>query len=151
MGWTDEQVEELKKLWDQGLTTGEIGKALGVSKNAVVGKAHRLKLDSRPSPIRRGEDEPQPEQPATAPVEREKAAEVKKTVDAKPAPAKKSADKKEKKKLFTVNDLTMTSCRWPIGDPKDVDFHFCGKQALPDKPYCAEHAEMAYVTTKSSR
>ncbi len=151
MGWTDEQVEELKKLWDQGLTTGEIGKALGVSKNAVVGKAHRLKLDSRPSPIRRGEDEPQPEQPATAPVEREKAAEVKKTVDAKPAPAKKSADKKEKKKLFTVNDLTMTSCRWPIGDPKDADFHFCGKQALPDKPYCAEHAEMAYVTTKSSR
>ena len=55
MGWTDEQVEELKKLWDQGLTTGEIGKALGVSKNAVVGKAHRLKLDSRPSPISAGE------------------------------------------------------------------------------------------------
>ena len=57
MGWTDEQVEELKRLWDKGLTTGEIGKVLGVSKNAVVGKAHRLGLNSRPSPIRRGEDE----------------------------------------------------------------------------------------------
>lgn len=70
MGWTDEQVEELKRLWDKGLTTGEIGKALGVSKNAVVGKAHRLGLNSRPSPIRRGEDEnaagagAQPQQPA---------------------------------------------------------------------------------------
>ncbi len=157
MGWTDEQVEELKKLWDQGLTTGEIGKALGVSKNAVVGKAHRLKLDSRPSPIRRGEDELPLEEPATA--EREKSAEtaaVQKPVDAKPAapkpaPVKKAADKKEKKKLFTVNDLTTTSCRWPIGDPKDEDFHFCGKTALPDKPYCAEHAMLAYVATKSSR
>lgn len=57
MGWTDEQVEELKRLWNEGLTTGDIGKALGVSKNAVVGKAHRLGLNSRPSPIRRGEEE----------------------------------------------------------------------------------------------
>ena len=57
MGWTDEQVEELKRLWGEGLTTGEIGKALGVSKNAVVGKAHRLALTGRPSPIRRTEEE----------------------------------------------------------------------------------------------
>ena len=57
MGWTDDQVEELKRLWNEGLTTGEIGKALGVSKNAVVGKAHRLGLNSRPSPIRRTDDE----------------------------------------------------------------------------------------------
>jgi len=51
--WTDSRVEKLKKLWSGGLTTGEIGKRLGVSKNAVVGKAHRLGLKSRPSPIRR--------------------------------------------------------------------------------------------------
>lgn len=144
MGWTDEQVEELKRLWDKGLTTGEIGKALGVSKNAVVGKAHRLGLNSRPSPIRRGEDEnaagagTQPQQPA----------EKKKS--AKPAPVKKTAEK-EKKKLFTVNDLTASSCRWPVGDPKDEDFHFCGKEALPDKPYCAEHAAIAYVSAKTLR
>lgn len=144
MGWTDEQVEELKHLWDKGLTTGEIGKALGVSKNAVVGKAHRLGLNSRPSPIRRGEDENTAgtNTPARQPSEKKKAA--------KPAPGKKAAEK-EKKKLFTVNDLTSSSCRWPIGDPKDEDFHFCGKEALPDKPYCAEHAAIAYVSAKTLR
>ncbi|MBT6442284.1 MAG: hypothetical protein HOK61_07650, partial [Alphaproteobacteria bacterium] len=52
--WTPERVEQLKKLWDEGLTTAEIGKRIDVSKNAVVGKAHRLELPSRPSPIRRG-------------------------------------------------------------------------------------------------
>lgn len=144
MGWTDEQVEELKRLWDKGLTTGEIGKALGVSKNAVVGKAHRLGLNSRPSPIRRGEDENTAgaNTPAQQPVEKKKAA--------KPVSTKKAAEK-EKKKLFTVNDLTSSSCRWPIGDPKDEDFHFCGKEALPDKPYCAEHAAIAYVSAKTLR
>ena len=53
-----------------------------------------------------------------------------------------------KKKLFTVNDLTSSSCRWPIVDPKDEDFHFYGKESLPDKPYCAEHAAIAYVSAK---
>ena len=145
MGWTDEQVEELKHLWDKGLTTGEIGKALGVSKNAVVGKAHRLGLNSRPSPIRRNDDETEETAGHT-----EAAASTKKKKAAKSEPAKKSAEK-EKKKLFTVNDLTSSSCRWPIGDPKDEDFHFCGKEALPDKPYCAEHAAIAYVSAKALR
>jgi GcrA cell cycle regulator len=53
MGWTDEKIGRLKKLWSEGLTTGEIGKRLAVSKNAVVGKAHRLGLKGRPSPIKR--------------------------------------------------------------------------------------------------
>ena len=52
-GWNDEKIGRLKKLWSEGLTTGEIGKRLGVSKNAVVGKAHRLGLKGRPSPIKR--------------------------------------------------------------------------------------------------
>ena len=53
MSWTPELIKELKKLWKKGLTTGEIGRILGISKNAVVGKAHRLGLESRPSPIKR--------------------------------------------------------------------------------------------------
>ena len=143
MVWTDEQVEELKRLWDQGLTTGEIGKALGVSKNSVVGKAHRLELNGRPSPIKRNSEEIE----AVAEVP-EKTVEKKKA--AKTPSAKKTVEK-EKKKLFTVNDLTSTSCRWPIGDPKDEDFHFCGEEALPDKPYCAKHAAIAYVSAKTLR
>ena len=53
MDWTDDRISELTKLWNEGLSTAEIGKLLGISKNAVVGKAHRLRLASRPSPIRR--------------------------------------------------------------------------------------------------
>ena len=146
MVWTDEQVEQLKKLWEKGLTTGEIGKALGVSKNAVVGKAHRLELNGRPSPIRRNEEE-EVEQPAET---EEKTTVVEKKKTAKTTSAPKRVEK-DKKKLFTVNDLTAHSCRWPIGDPKDEDFHFCGKEALPDKPYCAEHAAIAYVSAKTLR
>ena len=52
MGWTDEKIKRLKKLWSEGLTTGTIGKRLGITKNAVVGKAHRLGLKSRVSPIK---------------------------------------------------------------------------------------------------
>lgn len=113
MAWTEEKVAELARLWDEGLTTGEIGKKLGVSKNAVVGKAHRLGLEGRPSPIKRVEE------------------------------AEKSI-KKAKKKIG-ITDLTSKTCRWPIGDPRDDDFHFCDKEAIPTKPYCLEHCEEAYV------
>jgi len=142
MGWTNEQVEELKRLWGEGLTTGEIGKTLGVSKNAVVGKAHRLGLQGRPSPIRRPEDEI----PAAAEAEVVPPA-PEKTSRRPSKSAKKTATAKEKR--FTVNDLVSTSCRWPIGDPKDEDFHFCGKEAMPGKPYCLDHCAVAYVSAKN--
>lgn len=115
--WTDERVEELKRLWGEGLTTGEIGKALDVSKNAVVGKAHRLGLKGRPSPIKRGKPQ-----------------------RTKPEP-----------KIRSVIELSAHTCRWPIGDPREPGFHFCGAPALPGKPYCAEHAAVAYVSSSSSR
>lgn len=119
MVWTDERIEELKALWAEGLTTGEIGKRLGVSKNAVVGKAHRLGLQGRPSPIKR---EQKPRQDA-------------------PASRKKETDPK----IRSVVDLSVHTCRWPIGDPREPGFHFCGAPSLPNKPYCAEHASVAYV------
>ena len=52
MAWTEQMVEDLKKMWHEGLTTGEIGKRLGVSKNSIVGKVHRLQLSGRTSPKR---------------------------------------------------------------------------------------------------
>lgn len=119
MGWTDENILELKSLWSEGLTTGEIGKRLGVSKNAVVGKAHRLGLKGRPSPIKRQE---------------------------------KAAPPKKEKRVFTLTDLSSQTCRWPIGDPKHDDFHFCCATIVPGKPYCAEHCAAAYVgSNKPSR
>lgn len=111
LAWTDEMVKELARLWEQGLSTGEIGRALGVSKNAVVGKAHRLGLTGRPSPIKR------------------------------------TASKPKKAETASLVDLGPNCCRWPIGDPRDEGFHFCGRKTLPGKPYCAEHAAIAYVNT----
>ncbi|SOD96739.1 GcrA family cell cycle regulator [Caenispirillum bisanense] len=120
MVWNDERIELLKSLWAEGLTTGEIGKQLGVSKNAVVGKAHRLGLKGRPSPIKRTKK-----------------------------PAKPEAPPKQVEPPPSLVDLAAHTCRWPIGDPRDADFHFCGKPALTGKPYCGEHAAIAYVTSGS--
>ena len=127
MSWTEEKVEKLKKLWAEGLTTGEIGRALDMSKNAVVGKAHRLGLESRPSPIKRDEDS------------------ISKKENSKSKKANSSKQAKSVEDFVTLTDLTLHSCRWPIGDPKDKEFHFCGKEAILGKPYCAEHIMVAYV------
>ena len=126
MAWTEQMVEDLKKMWDEGLTTGEIGKRLNVSKNSIVGKVHRLQLPARPSPIKKkdsGEDTA--EIPAA------------KTAKAEPAP-------KEKHKTM-LTDLDNHTCRWPIGDPKDENFHFCGRKIKIGQTYCEEHAAVAYV------
>ena len=56
MAWTEQMVEDLKKMWHEGLTTGEIGKRLGVSKNSIVGKVPRLQLSGRPSPIKKKDE-----------------------------------------------------------------------------------------------
>jgi GcrA cell cycle regulator len=61
MDWTEQRVAELQQLWREGLSTAEIGKRLGITKNAVVGKAHRMGLSSRPSPILKREPAPAPQ------------------------------------------------------------------------------------------
>lgn len=140
MMWNDEKIGKLKKLWQEGLTTGEIGKRLGVSKNAVVGKAHRLGLKGRPSPIKRAEGTT----PATA--------SAASSVSATPAsPAAPASSKKQVAKVFTLIDLNSNTCRWPIGDPKHEDFHFCGKGVYPGKPYCLDHCAQAYVGSNKPR
>ncbi|HYD64499.1 GcrA family cell cycle regulator [Azospirillum sp.] len=109
MSWTDERVQQLKDLWAQGLSASEIADTLGdISRNAVIGKAHRLGLSGRPSPI-----------------------------------------KKKPTRGATILSLTERMCKWPVGDPKHQDFHFCGKTALTGLPYCAEHAAIAYQPSNS--
>lgn len=145
MGWTDEKVEQLRQLWAQGLTANEIAKKLDVTKNAIVGKVHRLCLTARPSPIKSKNPEQQIEDTAQifeAETEvmqpEEVVAEVE--VAAKPAP---SAEK-ENTNIKLIN-LDSHTCRWPIGDPRDDDFCFCGKKVRSGQTYCDEHSMMAYV------
>ena len=208
MAWTEEMVETLKKLWDEGVTTGEIGRRLNISKNSIVGKVHRLGLSGRPSPIKKKSDKPAKE-PTNKP---DKPAKEKKTATKTTKPAAKTTTpaakttkeiKKEtkpettitpnintpkpistetqkiipetpKSKIFSqitsdeediklaksinVSDtpvhkgenlslveLDNHTCRWPIGDPKDENFHFCGKKIRLGQTYCEEHAAIAYV------
>lgn len=116
MTWTLERVAELERLWATGATTAEIGRKLNVSKNAVVGKTHRLGLPGRPSPIKRGVAKPA------------------KAVSLPPQPQRP-----------TVVKYHGPPCQWPFGDPGTEDFHFCGAPAIPERPYCDEHCKLAYV------
>ena len=101
MSWTPERIAEMTRLWTEGLSTSQIGKRIGVTKNAVVGKVHRLGLPGRESPIRRRAPE--------------------------------------------LVALKGPPCKWPIGVPGEEDFHYCGRGALPSKPYCPEHDARAYI------
>jgi len=122
MAWTDEKIDKLQKLWGKGLTASQIAEKLGdgITRNAVIGKAHRLKLPSRPSPV--------------------KAEPVKKD----PAPASEVKVELDESKKTSLLDLTEQTCKWPIGHPGDPDFYFCGKPSRPGVPYCPDHCLMAF-------
>lgn len=178
MAWTEKMVEDLKIMWKQGLTTGEIGKRLGVSKNSIVGKVHRLQLDARPSPIKKKEPEEVKETKTEKKSCKSKSAEkneVKKETK-KEAKIETKAEEKviekapqpliEEVKTFTpkpitpaktyngnakLTDLDNHTCRWPIGDPKDENFHFCGRKIKLGQTYCEEHAALAYVKPNNKK
>ena len=124
--WTDERLEELKKLWAQGLSISQIGEALGVSRNAIAGKAHRMGLPKRPSPI----SKPKAEKPKVEPV-----------VDEQDLPLRL-----ELRQLV----WSRSKCCWPTGDPKKNGFVFCGDTVVPGKPYCLPHCKEAYTTSRDA-
>jgi GcrA cell cycle regulator len=155
--WESALVLRLRELWADGLKTKDIACELGVSKNAVVGKAHRLNLPPRPSPIRRGgvvpvaiarvgrratlptlatvspvaraRVQPMPALPAEPPEPmRAPVPIVAPAAVAPPAPPRR------------VND-----CCWPIGEPGRPEFRFCASRATFGRPYCEEHSARAYV------
>ena len=137
MAWTDEMVEGLKKMWKQGLTTNEIAKNLGVSKNSIVGKVHRLNLTARPSPIKKKEDET-----AAEPVAAHDKKSAETPTEVKPLNVEKKIGSSACLKLTELDNHT---CRWPIGDPRDDNFCFCGKKVRGGQTYCEEHSSVAYV------
>lgn len=140
MSWTEERVTELARLWESGYSASAIGRILGVSKNAVVGKAHRLRLASRPSPIRRERRAPARRRLPilTRPVELRSAPEP-----APSAPEPRIVVPSEPRRKAAGKG---PHCLWPIGDPRDADFHFCDAPALDGKPYCGDHCSRAYIT-----
>ena len=140
MPWDENNVNKLRDLWDQGLPTAQIGKLLGFTKNAVVGKAHRIGLERRPSPIRRTAVKPDRKK-ARSPVMPKLNFETNKETN---SPQKENLVFQPAVKNL-INTNPKRGCEWPEGHPDEVDFHFCGKERFEDKPYCIKHCSVAYV------
>ncbi|MDY0884055.1 GcrA family cell cycle regulator [Dongia soli] len=181
MEWTEQRIETLRKLWGQGQTASQIAAILGgITRNAVIGKAHRLGLTGRPSPIKREAGSGSTAQPrrkaATARQDRpERTARPALTSPMAPSPLGNTASAagisnaaagasqpaapsaRPTPEMRNKADLPVArhpqpsrahggskSCSWPVGDPKQPGFHFCGEPAEPGRPYCGEHCHVAY-------
>lgn len=164
MAWTDERVEILTKLWAEGLSASQIANRLGgVTRNAVIGKVHRLGLSGRTTTSR-----------AKAPRQRRRTSskstrgggatlrthgnvalkayydpEADIEAETVPAPIQELfIPVSERASILTLKE---SMCRWPIGDPGEDDFHFCGRSSDQGVPYCDFHARIAYQPVQSRR
>jgi GcrA cell cycle regulator len=167
MDWNEETIACLRQFWQDGHSTAEIGRRMGITKNAVVGKAHRLTLSPRPSPIRR--DLPEGHVPRRSAPRRA-------TGPTLPAPNLPSVTASVPPAALAVPDpvapphmpspqapmqlravpaprtgVRAATCCWPIGDPGTANFRFCDDGAMTGKPYCAQHAALAYVKVRDRR
>ena len=148
--WTDDRVETLKRLIADGYSAGRIAEELGgITRNAVIGKAHRMKLSLSGSTVRRAWSNGR----RTARPRRERIFRMPRIVVARPA--KERAELKRVAPaitplLITLFDLKPTHCRWPYGDPRGAGFGFCGHDRPtivvngdavvdPTCSYCAVH------------
>ena len=156
--WSDDRVEQLKKLWESGLSASQIAAELGnVTRNAVIGKVHRLGLSGRakaPStaaPRQRKARLAQHMMRVARPVARGNTAlahafEVEMEPD--PISYDNVVPMSQRLSLLELNEAT---CHWPVGDPSSPEFFFCGGKALPGLPYCAHHSRIAYQPAADRR
>lgn len=160
MSWTDERVELLKKMWTEGQSASQIAKELGgVTRNAVIGKVHRLGLSGRATSSRSSAPRPRrnhaPRQHRSSSLTFGTRGNValKPSYEAEYDPAAAPLQElviplHERASILTLKE---SMCRWPIGDPTEEDFHFCGRKKLGTLPYCEHHARMAYQPLQARR
>jgi len=168
MAWNDERVEMLKKLWAEGLSASQIAGRLGnVTRNAVIGKVHRLGLSGRATTSRMKSMRPRPRANAAGVVgsnalakrngksrfgaSGNSAVRALYQPDAEPyvSPVEELVIPLAERR--SIQTLTECSCRWPIGDPQLADFHFCGKDKVMGLPYCEFHARRAFQPPQPRR
>lgn len=164
MAWTDDRVELLKKLWAEGLSASQIANRLGgVTRNAVIGKVHRLGLSGRTTTSRA--KAPRARRRPANPQNRTARPQLRShgNLALKPAYAPDAEEELEpvlvpvRELVIPLNErasiltLDETKCRWPIGDPGDEDFHFCGRHSEVGVPYCEFHSQVAYQPAQSRR
>jgi GcrA cell cycle regulator len=137
MSWTEEKVQKLKELWSKGHTASQIAEALGdTTRNAVIGKAHRLDLEARAPSKQSGQSSNSNSKPirrGSAPTSR-KAKFQSILLDKNFEPENPKA----------LEDLTDQTCKWPIGHPNEEKFYFCGRKPEGEFPYCKLHVLYAF-------
>ena len=138
MSWTDEKVAKLKELWGKGNTASQIAEIIGgISRNAVIGKAHRLNLSAKIKTRTAVSNQ-----------------NIENTVEVKNIKSKKGRRSKFKSLIIEkdfepenpkqLEELDENSCKWPIGHPDENSFYFCGRSSLKDFSYCKLHLLYAY-------
>ena len=127
--WDEDKLNKLRKLWDDGLPITKIGNEIGVSRNAIAGKAHRMGLPKRNSPISKSGDPRKNQETINSDNIREQL---------------------PLKIMLRDVEWSRNRCCWPIGDPKLPGFSFCGTSIIPGRPYCQEHSNLAYTNTRES-
>ena len=138
MSWTPERENKLKELWNKGHTASQIAALIGeTTRNAVIGKAHRLNLKSRAISKKN---------PSTTSTRTEANIEIKGEKLSRKSRFKsllldKNFEPENPKKL---EELTDNTCRWPIGHPYEKEFYFCGRKPLEKFPYCKLHILYAF-------
>ena len=156
--WTDERVEQLKKLWESGLSASQIAAELGnITRNAVIGKVHRLGLSGRaksPTSSIPRQRKVRPSQHMVRiqrPMSRGNTA-LAHAFETEPEHDPVAFDNvvpmNQRKTLLELNEET---CHWPVGDPGSADFFFCGGKSLSSLPYCAHHSRIAYQPATDRR
>ncbi len=181
MSWNDERVEALKTMWGEGKSASQIAKELGgVTRNAVIGKVHRLGLSNRATAATaktadtgkakvaakpkaasapKAEAAPKPEAPRPVQVPaRKPIITAGQPLPPQPSQSEISAEAlanlaefERKAKKLKLMQLTERTCKWPIGDPATQDFWFCGHQTQAGKPYCETHVAVAFQPMSARR
>ena len=158
MSWTDERVEQLKKLWADGLSASQIAAELGgITRNAVIGKVHRLGLSGRAKSSSSGAPRPRKARSPAHMLRIGRGAIRGNTalahaydleIEAEPELLDNIIPIGQRRTLLELNEQT---CRWPVGDPGSTDFFFCGGNAIMGLPYCGYHARIAYQPAADRR
>ena len=138
MSWNDEKVSKLKELWGKGNTASQIAEIIGgISRNAVIGKAHRLnlsaKIKTRAATSNQNFENSQVQK--VNKVKRGRNSKFKSLI------IEKNFEPENPKQL---EELDENSCKWPLGHPNERDFYFCGRSSLKDFSYCKLHLLYAY-------
>ncbi len=160
MSWTDERVELLRKLWNDGLSASQIAGELaeGITRNAVIGKVHRLGLSGRAKPAAATQRPRAPKTVRPAPTIRTPIPPIRGNLAFALTPRVEPVPQTQMmaevvvplNEPVTIMELRESTCRWPLGDPASSEFRYCGGEAtIGAGPYCRFHARIAYQPTQN--